>query len=117
MEILALLFATASILYAVHKLNQKLNGVDYETKFFMTRKEFEEIQEQIDRRLYEMSHPSSYDIGQIINTDRGDIVITSIGLVKKDEIIFTSNYSKSEYKYQYTGFNCYVEYHNLVTAC
>lgn len=105
MEILALFLVTAAIIYAVYKLNQKLDGVDYDTKFFMTRKEFEEIQEQINKRLYEMSHPSSYDIGQIINTERGDIIITSIGIVKKDEIILTRNYNKREYKYQYTGFN------------
>jgi hypothetical protein len=71
----------------------------------MTRKEFNDIQDQVDMRLYEISNPSAYNVGQVIDTDRGDIILTSIGIVKKNELIFTGNYSKSVYKYQYTGLN------------
>jgi hypothetical protein len=101
MEILALLLATASLLYAIHKLNQKLRGVDYETKFFMTRKEFDEIQDQYDKRLYEISNPSPYDIGQVMDDN---IIITKIELIKTGTINM-SGYTRGEYKYQYTAFN------------
>ena len=101
MEILALLLATASLLYAIHKMNQKLKGVDYDTKFFMTRKEFDDIQDQVDMRLYEISNPSAYDVGQVIGDN---IVITKIELVKTGVINMTG-YTRGEYKYQYTAFN------------
>ena len=105
MEILALLLATASLLYAIHKMNQKLKGVDYDTKFFMTRKEFNDIQDQVDMRLYEISNPSAYDVGQVIESKDGDIIITAISIVKKNDIIMTNNYAKPVFKYQYQGFN------------
>lgn len=105
MEILALLIATASLLYAVYKINQKLKGVDYETKFFMTRKEFDEIQEQFDMRFFEIRNPSAYDVGQVIESKDGDIIITAISIVKKNDIIMTNNYAKPVFKYQYQGFN------------